>query len=313
MLSGSCEAFLLYSHSRTGFAPLYIVLGVNLQFFGVSSYRTHSFHINQYTAREANEVFFVLKTQEGQSGLKGKLHDYFNPPEITAEKITPDGGLAFYVVTAKLYRGIIPWNSISEVCGKLRTKAITQNGTEPDPESGIRLFQPEIFAQRVLFNSAVTTLSKMQLDPHSVELCFVDENAAVTDIVYKLKDFACRLKVITNCTGIYEQIAKQLLKNFGLSLVIGNRVDDSVLTSTVLICADPLPVPLTYGGILITNKKRRLMNAAVLCGKELALAQKIRDLMPEGVDEMTFAGALYELCCVKELENTEYKSLLGNS
>ena len=258
-------------------------------------------------------MFFVLKTQEGQSGIKGKLHDYFSPPEITAEKVTPDGGLAFYVVTAKLYRGIIPWNSIAECCGKLRTKAITQNGTTPDPESGIRLFEPEIFAQRVLFNSAVTTLSKMQLDPHSVELCFVDENAAVTDIVYKLKDYACRLKVITNCTGVYEQIGKKMLQDFGLSLVIGNRVDASVLTSTVLICSDPLPVPLTYGGILFTNKKRRLMNAAVLCGKDLEIPKKYRDLMPEGVDEMTFAGALYELCCVKELENTEYKSMLGNT
>lgn len=256
-------------------------------------------------------MFFVLRTEEGRSGLKGKIHDLVNPPEITAKKITPDGGLAFYIVTAKLYRKIVPWNSISEFCGKLRTKAITQNGLEPEPDSGIKLFAPTVFPQRVLFNSAVTTLSKMQLDPHDVEICFVDENASVTDLVYKLKDYACRLKVITNCPWIYEQLGKQLLNDYGLSLMIGNRVDDSVLRSTVLICADPLTVPLTYGGILITNKKRRLMNAAVLCGNKIEIPQKYRDLMPDGVDEMTFAGALYELCCVKELENTEYRNLLG--
>lgn len=258
-----------------------------------------------------NAVFFVLKTEEGLSGFRGKLHDLVSPPEITTEKITPDGGLAFYVVTARLYRGTVPWNTISQLCGKLRTKALTQNGLEPDPDSGIRLFNPKIFPQRVLFNSAVATLCKMQLDPHDVEICFVDENANVTDLVYKLKDFACRLKVITNCPGVYEQIGKQLLRDYGLSLIIASRVDDSVLTSTVLICADPLSVPLTYGGILMTNKKRRLMNAAVLCGKEIEIPKKYRELMPDAVDEMTFAGALYELCCVQELESTEYKSLLG--
>lgn len=256
-------------------------------------------------------MFFVLKTQPGRSGLTGRLHDLVRPPEITAKKITPDGGLAFYEVTASLYRGIVPWNTVAELCGKLKTKAVLQNGLEPDPDSGIRPFTPKVFPLRVLFNSAVTTLSRMQLDPHEVEICFVDENANVTDMAYRLKDYACRLRVITGCPGVYEPIGQRLLSDYGLSLVIGSRVDDSVLRSTVLICADPLAVPLTYGGILMTNKKRRLMNAAVLCGKELTIPEKYRKLMPDGVDEMTFAGALYELCCVQELENTEYKSLLG--
>lgn len=147
----------------------------------------------------------------------------------------------------------------------------------------------------------------MKLDPARVFVTVVDENAYVVDMVEKLCPFASLIRVITSCEREYSCLAEKLLGKYGLSMLIGAKADADILDSTVIISPFSIPVPLTYRGILFTNEKRRMMNAVVLSGGgKITLPEKYQKLLPESVDPLCFASALYELCAVDELGTLEF-------
>lgn len=94
-------------------------------------------------------MFFVLTVEENESGLRGKIKEWFSPPEVTAERITPDGGLSFFCLKTKICRGIIPWDAVSSACGKLKKRALLPEGLVPDRKAAsnaiVRAFCPKGF------------------------------------------------------------------------------------------------------------------------------------------------------------------------
>lgn len=252
----------------------------------------------------------MLSVSDNNDGVKGRLYDLFHPPQVTNEKISVDGAFPFYKINAKIYRGIIPWNTIEAVSGKLKKRAILPIGTSPDENCGIEAFDPKVLPERILFNSAVKTLQKMALDPTQVFVSIIDENAYLVDLVESLVHLACRIQVITNCTGDYEQLASRLLNVYGLSLIVSGRIDNSVLTSTVIISAKAAPVPLIFKGLLFTNERKKFMNATVLIGDGITLPEKFENVIPNSIDKLTFASALYELCSADELGKLRYNNML---
>lgn len=255
-------------------------------------------------------MFFVLSVLENNGGMKARLHDLLHPPEVTNEKVEIKGVLPFYKITAKTYRGIIPWNTVKVMAGKLKNRAVLPASATPDENCGIGAFEPKVLPERVLFNSAVKTLEKMALDPTQVFVSVFDENAYLVDLVENLVHLACRIQVITNCVSDYERLAQKLLNVYGLSLIISGRADNSVLTSTVIISAKSSAVPLIFRGLLFTNERRRLMNATVLTGDRITLPEKFEAHAPEGVNKLTYASALYELCSADELGKLCFDNML---
>lgn len=255
-------------------------------------------------------MFFMLSVKQSSGGIKERLHDLVHPPEVLSEKISIPGILPFYKITAKTYRGIIPWNTIEAVSGKLRHRAVLPVGTEMPEDCGIECFVPKVLPERILFNSAVKTLEKMALDPTKVIVTVFDENAYLVDLVEKLVQFACRIQVVTSCTADYERLGERLLEKYGLSLIISGRADSSILTSTVIISAKTSCVPLIYRGILFTNERRKMMNATVLTGDRLTLPESLSSFVPDDINKLTFAGAVYELCSADELGGLSFDNMI---
>ncbi|MCM1364558.1 MAG: hypothetical protein NC122_09980 [Faecalibacterium sp.] len=252
----------------------------------------------------------MLSVSENNGGIKGRFYDLTHPPEVTSEKISVQGAFPFYKITARIYRGIIPWNTVEAVSGKLKSRAILPFGVKADEKCGISAFAPKVLPKRVLFNSAVKTLEKMALDPTQIFVSVVDENAYLVDIIEKLVPIACRIQVITNCVSDYERLADRLLEEYGLSLIVSGRVDSRILASTVIISASATVVPLVYRGLLFTNERRKLMNATVLTGDNITLPGKFASVVPDDIDRLTFASALYELCSADELGSLHFENML---
>lgn len=233
-----------------------------------------------------------------------------HPPEVSSEKLSIQGAFPFYKITAKLYRGIIPWNTVQAISGKLKNRAVLPFGVTPDDNCDISAFVPKVLPERILFNSAVKTLEKMALDPTQVFVSVIDENAYLVDLVEKLVHLACRIQVITSCVSDYERLAEKLLSSYGLSLIISSRTDSSILASTVIISSKSSAVPLIFKGLLFTNERRRLMNATVLTGDNITLPEKFAITESQNVDKLTFASALYELCSADELGKLCFDNML---
>jgi len=253
-------------------------------------------------------LFAAIEKDEIPEGFFERFKDFFREPLVEKEKIEVPGALPFYKIKAKSYRGECPWTAIEEAAGALRSRVLLPPGTLPSKESTVTPFEPAVFFERLLFNTAADAIEKMHLDPCRVSITVFDENAYLIDLIEKLVPFAFQLKVVTACTAAYEKLGEYLLERFGLSILVCARADDSVLSSTFIISGTGKAVPLIFSGILFSNRKEKLMNAVVMTGEGFDLPEKFSCLLPQKIDVLTFAGALYELCGADELGKMKFKN-----
>lgn len=254
-------------------------------------------------------MFFILKIEEEKKNLSKKIAEYFQKPKITTEKIETANLLAFYAVTAQKHRGKIPWEEIEKAAGRFCKRAVLQSKVVIPENVGIKKFEPKVFDKILLFNSAVSVLEKLSLDPLKMSVTVFDENGYLTAKIEKLVMLCSQIRVVTSCIQSYEDVARMLFEKYGISLIISQSAGNSILTSTAVISDKSADVPLIYHGLLFTNQRRKMLNATVLCGKEFSLPKEIENLVPNGVDRLTFASALYELCAAKQLEDAVYSDM----
>lgn len=253
-------------------------------------------------------MFVTIETDEGHEGIFERFKDLFREPLVEKRKVEVPNALPFYIIKAKSYHGICPWEKVEEAAGALRSRVILPSETVLPKESSLRSFEPTVFFERLLFNTAAEAIEKMQLDPCRVSITVFDENAYLIDLIEKLVPLASRLRIITNCGAAYDRLGDYLFERFGISIFVSGRADNAVLSSTFIISASGKNVPLIFSGVLFSNKKEKLMNAVVMSGKGFSLPKIYAELLPKNVEPELFAGALYELCGADELGMKGYET-----
>ena len=254
-------------------------------------------------------MFFLLSIKDGEKSFRARISDYFHPANVSVEKIETEKLLPFYKITAVRHRGEIPWKEIENAAGRFCHRAI-MNVSENIPESSkIKKYEPVVFPTRILFNSAVSVLEKLKLDPIKMSITVFDENGYLTDMIENLVKLCSSIRIVTSCVRDYEAVRDDLLLKYGISVIITPKTDNIILTSTAIISDKSGDIPLIYHGLLFTNERRKMLNASVLCGKNITLPDEIKHLFDPGYDKLTFASALYELCSAKILEKTLYDDM----
>ncbi len=254
-------------------------------------------------------MFFLLEIKDGEKSFRARISDYFNPADVSVQKVEMGKILPFYKITAVRHRGEIPWKEIENAAGRFCHRAII-NESENIPDSiKIKKYEPVVFPVRVLFNSAVSVLEKLRLDPIKMSITVFDENGYLTDMIESLVKFCSSIRIVTSCIRDYEALRDALLIKYGISVIITPKTDNIILTSTAIISDKSNDIPLIYHGLLFTNERRKMLNASVLCGKNITLPKEIEYIYDPQFDKMTFASALYELCGAKILEKTLYDDM----
>lgn len=256
-------------------------------------------------------MFVTFEPEEKKEGAFELLCDLFREPLVQKQKVEVPDALPFYKVSAKNHRGHCPWDAVEAAAGALRSRVLLPPGVVPPKESGLRTFSPTVFCERLLFNTAVHSIEKMQLDPCRVSVTLFDENAYLVDLAQRLVPLAFEIRIVTSCVAAYEALSEYLLKETGISLIVSARADNSVLSSTFIISESGKSVPLVFPGILFTNRKERMMNAVVMTGDGIELPEKYSSLLPEKIEPLLFAGALYELCGADELGRMRFKTTVA--
>lgn len=238
-----------------------------------------------------------------------RLYDSFKPQQIQKRKVEVPYALPFYVVRAKQRRGRYPWEIAENAAGALCSRALLPFWARPEENTKIVPFKPTVFLSRLLFNSSIKTIEKMMLDPRSVSVTLIDSGAYLVDLFEELVYFGSRLCVVTDFPAPYESLAKRLLERYGVSLLVSARLPSDAKNSTFIISDSILPVPADFSGVLFTGERKRLENAVVIVGEGFTLPEKYAALLPEDADELSFAGALYELCGANELGRLGYDKM----
>ena len=262
---------------------------------------------------EVEALFAVLEIENERESLFDRFFDLFKSPVVEKTKVEVARALPFYVIKTKNFRGALPWKEIENAAGALRSRMILPAETEIGAFSMLSRFEPAVLPKRLLFNSAVEAIEKMKIDPREVSVTLIDENGYLLDLAEKLVFLAAQIRIVTNCVAAYEQLGNLIFQRFGLSVVVSGTVDNNVLSSTFIISDSAVCVPLIFGGVLFTNEQKRMMNAAVLCPKGVTLPPEFEKLSPNGVDRLSFASALFELCGAEELGKLGFDELVSVS
>lgn len=256
-------------------------------------------------------MFITVEIEPDSSNIKDKIRDLFYPPIVEVEEIKVPNAKSFYSLRAKRYRGIIPWHTIETKANKYKNRVLISPKIKIPDDIMLACYQPKVLKSRLLFNSSVKVLQTMALDPVDVYVSIIDENAYMVDLVESLMPYVAGIKIITDCFFEYESLAKKLMQEYGISVIISSKIDDSVLSSTIIISDKSTQIPLIYSGLLFTNEKKSLLNGKALVGQDVILLDYVDKLCPKGIEKLEFSAALYELCGDDELGSLQYKKMIS--
>ena len=223
----------------------------------------------------------------------------FSKSKTESQRLTLQNDEAFFIVTAEKHFGRVPWKKLESCMGILRKDVILTEGATLPKGCGITEFVPDVFPRILLINSAIKELQGAR----NKSLIVFDEKFIYADYMKKRVNSFERIRVVTPIPQKYDNVACELMENFGFSL----EVSDKHCFKADVVISWECDVPLYFCGEIFTGERKFLMNAEVYSGGDIDLPEEYEKFCPEGVDKLQFASALYEKCKVKNLGNMTYK------
>ena len=240
------------------------------------------------------------------------------PPQLT--RIDCPGSAPFFRLEARCRRGAPDWESIEQTAGRLRTKMLFPEGVAPPPpppepcsparaqlEPGLRAFVPKRLPLLLCLRTAQQVLRASRVPPQNLRVTLVDTKGLLCRCLEPLVPLAGSLRVFTPDFAAYRGVAAQLQSRWGVTLILSDSV--GCFAQSDIVVADDLS--LFTGrerGLIFTPDPSPLPGCRVVrCGRP-QLPESCACLCPEGIGPLLFAGALYELCGMKEMERLRFGS-----
>ena len=238
------------------------------------------------------------------------------PPRLL--RVDCPGGAPFFRLEAQCRKGASPdWAAIEQAAGRLRTKMLFPEGVEPPlpPETtspararlepGLRAFVPRRLPLLLSLRTAQQVLRASKTPARELCVTVVDSEGALCRSLEPLVPLAGSLRVFTPDFTAYRATAAQLLVRYGAALVLSDS--PACFAQSDIVVADELR--LFTGrerGLIFTPDPSPLPGCRVLRCRQPELPGAYAPLCPEGIAPLLFAGALYELCGVKEMERLRF-------
>ena len=222
-------------------------------------------------------------------------------PALSFSRVTLPNFFSFYhIQVTHRPEEDLPWDRIAETAGPFRTRLLLPRGLSPDAAAPVDVFTPRKLPLLMLCQSALRTLQKLQLNPQTQSVCLVDPLGVLVDRIALFVPLMAQIHVVTDVPEAYAETVDRLRESCGLVLRLTPDLPD--LTGfTVLLLNDGADVPLTYDGLVFTNRPAPRMNAVTFTPGEPMLPPAFAALCPPGIDPLQFAAAAFELCAADEL------------
>lgn len=254
-------------------------------------------------------MFATVEVKDAPVGIKTFFRDLFALPEIELIRVNVPFGEAFYRVVATEYRGQVPVDEICEKLGRLRDSVIFEVNFPCDEKTDSLEFCSDKLLQQLLFNSAAAYIGELDIEPLHSSMTVFDPFGVYAEKINIFAEFFSKIHVFTDNTADYEKSSEHLMENYGMSLIISDRITGKVPDSTVIICPGEVPFCNFYKGILFTNAEDIPPCSCCIRGDGIELPTEYELLRPNGICRMHFASALYEKSNVKSLGSLSFKKL----
>jgi hypothetical protein len=228
----------------------------------------------------------------------------FRKPQIQSQRINLPSGDAFFIVTADKHLGKIPWNKLEKCLGILKHNILLPDNITVPEGINITKFSSDILPRLILMNSATDYITNHRFHFQNKSLTIFDEKAIYQSYIEKLLPYFCSIRIIIDLPEKYNFLSRNLLENYGFSLIIST---EESFNSDVIISHN-CKAPIYFDGTLFSDEGNRLMNGRVFTGSEITLPELYERLRPENIGDILFASALYESCNEKALGKLRYKN-----
>ena len=255
-------------------------------------------------------MFGTVEFYESESSLRGRMKRLFFRESITAEKVQLPENEYFYRLRVPVHKGKIPAEGLKRLSASLADGLLFPEGYRA--ERGMKVYASSYFRDILLFNSAVSQLKESVFSPAETLITLIDKKGVLHSQLGRLVPFAGELKVITDNVRAYESESARLMREYGLSLFISDKLS-AIPEKGIIISRHSDVVPVYFKGLLITGERRLLPFARVLTGEGIRAAGGYGGLCPDGINLTDFLAALCEVCFVKELRRSEYEKLVDIS
>lgn len=252
-------------------------------------------------------LFATVEFYEGDKSLGKRLRRMLFGDRIITEKINLPENEYFYRLRVPLHKGKIPAERLRRISASFSDGVIFPE--EFKNECGIKKYSSSYFRDILLFNTAVSQIEKSVFNPAETLVTVVDKKGSLHTQVSRLVNFAGEIKIITDNVRAYENTAKRIMEEYGLSLLISNKLS-SIPERGIIISRHSDIIPVYFKGLLITGEKRIFPFARVLVGEGIKAEGGCPELCPPGIDMTDFLSALCEVCFMRELRKSEYERLI---
>jgi hypothetical protein len=173
-------------------------------------------------------------------------------------------------------------------------------------EPGLRAFAPRRLPLLLCLRAAQEALRLSPLPAREMRVTVVDQKGLLCRYLEPLVPLAGSLRVYTPDFGLYRAAAAQLLRRYGVPLILSDS--PACFAQSHIVIADDLRLFTgREGGLIFTpDTVTPRPGCRVVRMREPGLPEAYGPLCPPGIDPLLFACALYELCGIKGMERLRF-------
>ena len=238
-------------------------------------------------------MFIVLTVEREEKGPLARAVEYLgrSPLKIYRKSFLGNG---YYHIVDHVSRanGSPHWRLLAQATGRAAVRLVAEEGVEPPPGCGLRLYQSGVFAGRIAAMAGVQLLRMMGEEGRRATVALVDEDGLFSWCAGELARQCALLRVYTRRPERYAVLCRELMEGFGASLLLADT-PEGLAGSSFAVAPAPtgvwkLPLPV------LTVDRSGIQGRPTVNRLEPDLPPEILREVPEGIPAAQFLGAAWE-------------------
>lgn len=235
-------------------------------------------------------MFVVLTIQREERGLLARAGDWLGRGPLEVRRRSFLGNGYYHIID---HTGNRPhWELLARAVGRAATRLVVAGEEEPPQGSGLRLYDPAIFAGRMTAMAGVQALGELPDRGRQATVALVDEDGLFTWCAGELARRCALLRVYTRRPDRYTALCRELMEGIGASLVLA---DSPQGLSGCLFAVSPAPTGVWKLPMpVLTVNHSGIQGRPTVNRLEPALSPELLETIPPGVPLPLFLGAAWE-------------------
>lgn len=216
-------------------------------------------------------------------------------------------GLPFYILDIIEEKRGIDWKSVSAECGRYASRVIAPRNIILPDESDLKRFVPLSMNSVLIFNTAKEIIKNADLPPDKFSITLTDRNANHPSRILDLLPLSSQIRVVTAYPERYASVCAKALEEFGASLIIRPSYEKTSKPDAVICTDGAITSEMNSSAVFVS--KRKTGGKILFSGSQTELLPKHKEILPQNIDAVDFAGALTELCGCPEYKNSVFSEI----